>query len=322
MAANITSRAKIPDRDFIDLFERIGPAEMARQLDMNLRGIYTRRESLEKKIGRQITGPLPANGGRLTRHKVEHQMRLHHDIDDGIVVIGSDAHFWPGIITTAHRALVKFCKEYRPEVVVMNGDVLDGASISRHAPIGWEKRPSLIEEIEACKDRLGEITVAADKARRVWTLGNHDARFETRLATMAPEYARVYGLHLKDHFPDWEPTMSLWVNEQLVIKHRIKGGIHATHNNTVNAGKSTATGHLHSGKVTPFTDYNGTRWGIDTGTLAEPNGPQFEYAEDNPMNHRSGFAVTTWRQGQLLPPEMVYVVGDGEVAFRGKVYPV
>ena len=91
-----------------------------------------------------------------------------------------------------HRALVTLCKEYKPKAIIANGDVIDAPSISRHAPIGWEHRPKLSDEIEAAKDRMHEITVAAGKAERVWTLGNHDARFETRLATVAPEYAKIH----------------------------------------------------------------------------------------------------------------------------------
>ena len=58
----------------------------------------------------------------------------------------------------------------------------------------------------------------------------------------------------------------LRVNGNVVIKHRMKGGIHAAHKNTLHAGTTMVTGHLHSLKVTPFSDYNGTRWGVDTGT--------------------------------------------------------
>lgn len=285
-----------------------------------MRSIYSRREFIEKKIGRSLLSPNPHCA---TRVKTEHPGRLHCEVENGVVLVGSDAHYWPGIVSAAHRAMVKFCKELQPKVVVMNGDMLDGAAISRHPPIGWENHPTVKEEIEAVQERLGEIQKAAFKAKRYWPLGNHDARFETRLATAAPEYARVNGVHLRDHFgADWEPCWSVWVNEDVVIKHRFKGGVHATHNNTLTAGKSTVTGHLHSLKVTPYTDYAGTRFGVDTGTMADPFGPQFEYQEDNPRNHRSGFAVLTFHRGRLLWPELVHVLSETEVEFRGTIVSV
>jgi hypothetical protein len=276
---------------------------------------------LETKIGRQIRAPL-----RTTRLGSDHPGRICFDVKDGIVLVGGDGHYWNGPASTAHRAFVKFCKKFRRDLkaVVMNGDAFDGATISRHPPIGWENRPSVVDELEAVKERLGEIVAAAPTARKIWPLGNHDARFETRLAMVAPEYARVYGFHLKDHVPDWESCWSCWINDDVVIKHRgPKGGVHATHNNTIAAGKTMVTNHLHSLKVTPYDDYNGTRFGVDTGTLADPNGPQFlDYSEDNPKNHRSGFAVLTFRRGVLMWPEIVAVFDKDHVQFRGELIKV
>jgi hypothetical protein len=130
------------------------------------------------------------------------------------------------------------------------------------------------------------------------------------------------GIHLRDHFPNWEPGWSCWVND-VVVKHRFKGGIHATHNNAVTSGKHMVTGHLHSAKVTPWTDYNGTRYGVDTGCLADPDHRAFvDYTEDNPKNWRSAFALLTFHKGRLLMPELVQVFDDKHVEFRGEVIKV
>jgi hypothetical protein len=217
--------------------------------------------------------------------------------------------------------MVQFIKEIRPAAVVNNGDAFDGASISRFPRIMFlDKGPSVIEELKACQEHLGEIEEAARGARLFWSLGNHDARFESRLAQNAPEYEGVKGFKLADHFPKWEPCWSVWINDEVVIKHRYKGGIHATHNNAVSSGKTIITGHLHSLKVTPFDDYNGTRWGVDTGTLADPKGPQFQdYLEANPVNWRSGFIVLTFQDGKLLWPEVARVVDETTIDFRGKL---
>jgi PAS domain-containing protein len=255
------------------------------------------------------------------RAPIEHPQRQTIEIQNGVAIVFSDAHFWPGIITTAHRAVVKFCRELKPKLVVNNGDAIDGATISRHPPIGWENRPKLVDEIIAAQERLGEIRDAAPKAIRTWNLGNHDGRYETRLAQVAPEFAKIHGVHLKDHFgDDWRSAWSTWINDDVVIKHRLKGGIHATHNNTLAAGKSIVTGHLHSLKVTPWSDYNGVRYGVDTGTTADPYGPMFtDYMEDGPRNWRSGFVVLTFHKGRLLWPEVCHVLGKNEVEFQGKV---
>lgn len=257
----------------------------------------------------------------IAKHVSTHQPKQHITIKDGIIIIGSDAHYWPKKISPAHKAFVKVIKELQPKSVILNGDVLDGCTISRFPPIGWEDRPTLSQEVEECQERLQEIYDACPNARHIWTAGNHDLRFETRLATVAPEFARIKGIHLKDHFPEWDTAWSAWINNDIVVKHRYKGGIHATHNNTLWSGKTMVTGHLHSLKVTPLTDYDSTRWGVDSGTLSPKDGPMFEdYTETSPVNWVQGFVVLTIYHGKLLWPELVHVMNNHEYEFRGRVY--
>jgi hypothetical protein len=246
--------------------------------------------------------------------------RKELEVENGSIIVFSDAHFWPGEPSVAFRALLEFCKRIKPLAVVCNGDAIDGSAISRHPPIGWESCPTVKEELEVCQERLGAIAARCGGAEKVWLLGNHDARFETRLAQVAPEFRDVHGIHLHDHFPDWQCGWSLFINSDVVIKHRFKGGIHAPWNNTLNSGVSMITGHLHSAKVTPFTDYRGTRYGVDTGCLADTFHDAFQgYCEDNPRNWRAGFCVLTFVDGSLLMPELVLVYGPNSVQFRGEI---
>lgn len=309
---------------FVELFEKHGAAKTAEILDIEVRKVYSRRVDIEKRIGRQLTSP--TQGCYRTRFAIQHPQRHVIEITDGIILVGSDAHYWPGYVSTAHKAFVRFAKKLQPKVIVLNGDALDAATISRHPPIGWEERPSVASEIIATQERLGEIQKAAPNAERVWPLGNHDSRYETRLATVAPEFAKVHGVHLKDHFPHWRPCWACWINpdnDTVVIKHRFKAGIHAPWNNTMWSGTHMITGHLHSLKVYPFSDYKTTRFGVDCGTLADVYGPQFvDYTEDNPKNWRAGFIVLTFRAGKLMWPEPVYVIDENTVGFRGELITV
>lgn len=249
-------------------------------------------------------------------------------IRDGYVLIGSDGHYWDaGRAATAHRAFVRFASLLKPRIVIYNGDALDGASIGRHPKIGWEDQPALAKEMAAVKVRLREIVKAAPrKARLIWTLGNHDARFNTRLANLVPEFRGVHGTRLVHHFPEWEPAWLCEVGGKrgAIVKHRFTGGTHAPHVNAMRAGRTIITGHTHALKITPYTDYQGTRYGVDCGTLADVNGPQFLYSEKNPSNHRAGFTVLQWRAGKMLPPEIVEVVSEakGLVFWRGTLLKV
>ena len=306
------------DEEFIRLFEELGATGVHQKTGLTLRRVYQRRAALERKYKRQIVSPSPRKG-ITTRVGIARPGRLEVECSDGVVLVGSDMHYWPGPPSTAHRAFVKFCQELKPATVIANGDVIDACSISRHPPIGWTHMPTVQEEIEASQDRLGEIEAAAFRARKIWPLGNHDGRFETRLATIAPEFAKVRGTSLKDHFPVWEPCWSVFINGNVVVKHRFRGGIHAVYNNALASGLSMITGHLHSAKVTPWSDYTGTRYGVDTGCIADPSHPAFEYLEDNPRNWRAAFAVLTFHQGRLMMPELVQVWDQDHVEFRGEV---
>ena len=311
---------KVSDADFVTLFQALGAAKLSDRLGVAERNVYRRRDGIQKRLGIEISTP---NFHRKLKKRKEYPHRVDLQVQDGNVIVASDAHYWPGPPSCAHRALVHFCKELKPQAVILNGDVIDAPQISRHAPIGWEKRPQLAEEIENAKERLHEIENATFKAEKVWTLGNHDARFETRLASVAPEYAKIHGVHLNDHFPNWRSAWAAWINDDVVIKHRFKSGIHAPHNNTVWAGKTIITGHLHSAKVMPFDDYKGTRYGVDGGCIADTDAKAFvDYTEDNPKNWRSAFVILTFIAGQLLQPELVLKWDEEHVQFRGKLVKV
>ena len=68
-----------------------------------------------------------------------------------------------------------------------------------------------------------------------------------------------------------------------------------------------------------FRSYNGTRYGVQTGTLANIHSRQFTYTEDNPKDWMECFAVLTYKDGKLLMPELVKVWDDDHYEFRGEV---
>ncbi len=249
------------------------------------------------------------------------------EVTNGVGLIGSDAHYWPGEKSTGHRAFVHFCKKFKKQLafVVMNGDATDLSRVSRHPVPGWTRMPETKDELEITAERLGEIAFAAGKVPRFWPWGNHDQRYEVYLASHAAEVAGIKGMRLVDHFPDWEPCWSVFVNNRpggLVIKHRFKGGIYAARNNALMGGRSIITGHLHAQQIIPHTDYNGTIWGVDAGCIADTYGPQFAYLEDNARSWRSGFAIVSFKDGVLMPPELITVLEPGAVAFRGEIIEV
>jgi hypothetical protein len=318
-------QAKVSRDEFVDAWNRLGSvSKVAQHFQIDERSVHRRRRRIEADHN------IPLISSHENAKQYAHIQpiktslnRIDLGILDQTIIVFSDAHFWPGEYTTAYKGLLWAIKELKPHAVISNGDAFDGATINRHDPLGWSKTPSVIEELKAVQAHLDEIEETAKAARHncklIFTWGNHDTRFANKLASQAPQYREVHGFKLQDHLPSWEFAWSVWPTKDCIIKHRYKNGVHAAHNNTVNAGVSIVTGHLHSLKVTPFADYNGNRYGIDTGTLAEPYGPQFDYGEGSPLNHRSGFAVLTFKDGKLLWPELVHNWDENQVEFRGQI---
>jgi len=319
-------RSKITDAHFIELWNNLGSVSaVANHLGIDVRNAHHRRRKVELRQGVKLLG-VARNSPDAKIVYPENGVRATAKIDSGVVMVASDCHYWPDIISTAHRAFVKLVKELKPKIVVINGDAFDGASISRHPAGGtWQSMPSVKQELEACQDRLEEIQKVATGAQLHFCWGNHDLRFNARLQSQVGDtFKGVMGMNLAEHFPLWRFSMSLMINGDTMIKHRYHNGIHSIYNNILKSGANMITGHLHSLKVTPWTDYNGSRYGVDTGTLAQVDADAFTYSEDNPANHRSGFGVLTFHNGKLMPPELCEVIDEDEglVYFRGQVISV
>jgi len=317
------SNAKCSDEEFKAIWLKEGgkARRVAQILGTTERKVYERRRTIEHRHQVVLpSGPAYANGFTQREYVEKIGARIKLTVKNGMVPIFGDAHYWPGDRSLAHQALVRFIAKYKPMAVICNGDAFDGARISRHPPTGWAAMPDVADELDYCQQMMNEIAEAAPpKAKLCWNMGNHDTRFSARLATSSPEYVRVHGTDLPDHFPAWNFAWSTEINDDVMIKHRYHNGLHATWNNALKSGRNIFTNHLHRLAVTPLTDYNGRRYGVDCGTLSDfgPDEQKFTYGEDNPFNWGSGFAVATFKNGKLIPPDLV-IIQDKIAYFRGE----
>jgi DNA-binding Lrp family transcriptional regulator len=241
-------------------------------------------------------------------------------IKDGSVIIGSDAHYSPGLVTTAHKAFCNVIAEFKSELraIILNGDLLDGGRISRHGRIGWQKTFGVKDELEAVQERTGEIESVAGALPLFRTQGNHDLRFDTRLSQQAPEYEGVAGFALADHLSAWHDSYRVDINDDTKVIHAVANGMHAAYNNVVKgAGFHVVTGHTHRLQAVQFRGFGKLRYGIETGMLADPEQNEFYYLTGRNANWQSGFAYLTWRDGEMLYPEFCAVRDDGKAYFRG-----
>jgi len=229
-------------------------------------------------------------------------------------IIGSDFHIWDGEPTLIYKAFVKLAKSLKVDGIILNGDVIDGARVSRHPPVRGFKAPKIEKEIETAKTWLRMLPTVKHK---LWTMGNHDIRIDNYIAANANELDG-YIMSLQDHFRDWEISWAFEINSNTEVRHRFRSGIHSGYSSSMAAGISTVTGHTHQLQVTAIRDRRGSRWGVETGTMADPFGPQFEYTEGAPNRAQCGFVVLSYDEdGNLMPPEICEVV-YGRPVFRGQ----
>ena len=317
---------KVTDAEFLKAWQKFGsPQAVSEALKLTIRSVYSRRQALAGRGHELVTfNPLNKKVELFYSQTIipENRRIINHEVKNGHVFIASDCHYWPGDESIAHKALVKLINEMKPTTIVLNGDVFDGARISRHEPLYGTNPPTPKQEIEACVDRLHEIKNASKNAKTFYTFGNHDVRLWRYIHQNAPELSDA--MQLFDYFPGWLTCWRLDINHSTIIKHRWHNGVHAGYNNALKAMLNTqqgsaaiVTGHLHRLMISNWRGFSGTAYGIDCGSLADPEGEQFAYLEGNPTPWAQGFCVLTFKDGKLLPPELCEV-NNGVAYFRGK----
>ena len=279
------------------------------------RGYQRRKRRYEERNGPlEFSKAYKANQG-----KVPIQYHHQHITDfSGTAVIFSDAHFRESEPSPAFSILLQVIDKLKPDYIINNGDAFDGASLSRFPRIGWENVPTVLDELKETKKCLQAIREASPDSKLLWSLGNHCSRLSSYLSNHASMFEGVEGFKLEDHFKEWNIQYSFSFNDTVIIKHRYNSGVHAAYNNVLKSGLSIITGHTHRLLVRPFSDYRGTRYGIECGTLANPYGAQFHYVENATRDWQQGFVVLGIHK-QTIHPELI-AVEEGQAFFRGNIF--
>lgn len=231
------------------------------------------------------------------------------DIENGKVVVASDIHI-PFQDDEAVDAFIKYCTKTKPEVVVLNGDVMDMFKLSRFTK-GEGRNP--YEEINACRGLLFRLRKACPKAKIYYIIGNHETRLERFILEKAPELECL----LEDVFTilkveDYkvEGCGRLIVNDNFKFYHgRLLGnktGLSAI-KELENSYMSGASGHCH--KLAKYITRKAGRkfvW-LETGCLCSMN-PEYMIDPD----WQQGFGVVEFRDGKLHKCEILEIE-NGEI---------
>ncbi len=272
-----------------------------------------------------------------TRTHREHLPPLtnHINISDTIpytMLVFSDAHF-EGHETASYQVMLKvlqdLVKTRQLKCVIANGDIMDLSILSTFAKYTLEITPrerTVQQEILDSQGQLNKIQKIINSAKypikQVATFGNHETRLSKFVSNWGRQFEDFEGFKMQNIFPDWDWAMSHLIDDTVMIKHRMRGGIHTAYQNSMRAGLNIVTGHTHQLNQRTFNTYSTTTMAVQTGHLSEDYHP---YLEDNVANDwNNGFAVITVDPVEkTIHPELVQVNNLFRTAyFRGKKYKV
>ena len=163
--------------------------EVARDSIRSMLGVHGENKRLYAK-GLQRDKRAPGQKIQMPESKAKEW--LPFDLDATKVAIFSDVHV-PYHRPDALSACITKFKKFKPDCVLLNGDIADCFSISR-----WEKDPrarNFKEEIQSVVQFLNFIRSEFPKARIIYKLGNHEERWYSYLFLKAPE---LVGLEFTD----------------------------------------------------------------------------------------------------------------------------
>ena len=232
---------------------------------------------------------------------------------DGTIIVASDIHF-PYQDNKAVKAFLNETNKRKPEVIVLNGDLLDFYKLSKFSKDPAGKNPE--EEIEMCKTFLKKLRKEVGKECKIYyTIGNHSARLRKYILDNAPMVAslmeNVFSL-LKLEEPDVVGCASLLVNDVFLFKHgsRLgnKSGLSAIKELEAHY-LSGASGHTH--RLSRYSVRKAGRrflW-LETGCLCDLN-PEYMIDPD----WEQGLGIITFEKGKLKNAQ-VYPIVNGQVLY-------
>ena len=231
------------------------------------------------------------------------------NVDKANIVVLSDIHI-PFHDTKAVKCALDFVKNEHPDIVVLNGDVLDMFMLSRFTK-GEGRNP--MEEITMCREFLKDLREASSNADIYYVIGNHETRLEHYVLNKAPELASL----IEDVFSiikvadyNIRGCASLTVNNTFVFKHGTllgnKSGLSAI-KEMENSYMSGCTGHTH--RLCKYIARKAGRkfiW-LESGCLCDLN-PEYVVQP----NWQQGFATISIKDGKVKHARAIEIE-NGEI---------
>jgi len=245
---------------------------------------------------------------------------------DKRVLIFSDIHI-PNHDPKAVATLFEFAKDFKPDQVVINGDFMDLAGISRHADASTANR--LKGEFAQANDFLDALRKVVGGGSVIdLNGGNHDERFEAFIERDAPQLTGLTSfeaeLRLKQRkisFMPYHGDNIRFLSDKLATTHGAAFGSHYTKATLDKYGVSIIVGHAHRPQMTtvPTVGPTGPQvracWGL--GCLVAPTHVRYMRA---PSGWTQGWGVALIRPTGEFNVHHVNLTRGKVNWFNGKTY--
>jgi predicted phosphodiesterase len=232
-------------------------------------------------------------------------------LTDCEILVLSDIHL-PFHDLPALTTALEFGVERQPDVVLLNGDILDCYDISR-----WTKeqdRPTILDEIQMGVEFLTLLREHFPTARIIYKLGNHEERLRAYILKNAPEFGNLKALEF-DSLLHFEELKIERVDKQIIkagklnILHGHEMGesvfspVNPARGWFLKSKANTMIGHYHQSSHHSEGDLNGNKVGVwSTGCLCSLT-PEYR-----------PYAFTKWKHGFAY----VTVAADGTFSVENK----
>ena len=238
-------------------------------------------------------------------------------------VILSDIHI-PEHDQTALALALAYMQDVNPDVIVLNGDILDCINTSRF-PKDPHRIETFADELDETRSFLERLNADHPKAKKYYVEGNHEKRIEKYLFEKAPELSSLPELsidrllHLKElgyTFVGGTDKVKLGRLEVFhgEIVRKDSGASARGHMNK--RGGSVLIGHVHKLGCTYRTDRWGTHVAIENGHLSRPD-PYYVVDPD----WQQGFTEIHYtKKGDFCVRQ--HHILDGRLIVDGKLYEV
>lgn len=237
-----------------------------------------------------------------------------------MIVFASDWHV-PFEDKDLLKAFLQFCRDHKPDEVILGGDVLDGESLSSHG--GNPSPPKLKDEIAAGKAFLDKIRAANPRADITYLSGNHeDSRLQRFIADNAPTLHGVLDIPTLLGLPErriaYHPYGEVVFRGKLGFTHGFYCGDSHAKQHITKFGCNLVWGHTHRPQLyTVGIAGDKVRGGFGVGCMCGTR--NVPYIKGRPSGWTQGFGVFYVEEDDSFTPYLV-LCNDSGFVWNGKRY--